>query len=324
MQALCDTSEETSLKPPSPRKTLLKLKRQAIKEITKLHNFLIANRQRLVSFLATVDKAHTRFVSVSDMLNVFSKIKAPLSQAALEILLQVLEITEEGVFDYQQLVNGSVLKGVDEHFKRREAKLIVEDEIKKEESVSATEDVWVMKTADLEKKYGAPSTLTGEHGIKADIHKQEEVKQFSKLINYCKDNGIVLNWQIAEKGMHIYMYTVVFILILHSLLASSCAHTVIYISTHAALLTPPDKPRQECLSQLRQAGLSLLSRHFADLPQEQTIRKPRDAFEGFGRAYKEIRGKRKATYMRLPTGAARVNAKIDSWLTYEEYLKLTE
>ncbi len=204
LQVLCDTSKKVSVKSPSPLKALRKLKQQTIKEITKLYHFLLANRQRFVSLLTTVDKARMRLVSVSDMLNVFSKIKAPLSQAILEILLQVLNINQEGVFDYQQLINGSVLKGVDELFKKQEAELItkLEEESKREKPVSATEDVWVKKTADLEKKYGALSTLTGEHGMKVDINKQEEVSQFSKLINYCKENGIVLNWQIAEKGKH--------------------------------------------------------------------------------------------------------------------------
>ncbi len=124
---------------------------------------------------------------------------------------------------------------------------------------------------------------------------------------------------------HLYNCVAIGIIIIHLHTFVDCLIiTLSYTSHYTALLTPPDKSREECLSQLRQAGLSLLSRHFADSPQEQTVPKQKDAFEGFGRAYKEIRGKRKATYMRLPTGAARVNTKIDCWLTYEEYMKLTE
>ena len=95
------------------------------------------------------------------------------------------------------------------------------------------------------------------------------------------------------------------------------------IHTHkTALLNPPDKPKQECLGELRQAGPSLLSGHFAESLQEQAEIK--HTYKGFGRPYKELRGKGKATFMRLPTGAVRVKAKTDCWLTYNEYLKLTE
>ena len=97
-----------------------------------------------------------------------------------------------------------------------------------------------------------------------------------------------------------------------------------HLCKHTALLIPPDRPKEECLSDLRQAGLSLLSKHFAESPQEQAQRRQKDTYEGFGKAYKELRGKRKATYMRLSTGGARVKAKIDCWLTFEEYLELTE
>lgn len=166
--------------------------------MTALQQFLDVNRMRLVSLLMTIDKAHTRFISVSVMLGVMNKLKAPLSQAAIEILLQVLDIREDGLLDYQQLINGCVLRAVEEHFKRLEEELIVEevDEV----LPASSEDLWKMKTADLEKKHSNPSTLTGKHGVMVQDYKQEEIKQFSKLIEYCKENGIVLNWQVAERG----------------------------------------------------------------------------------------------------------------------------
>jgi len=36
------------------------------------------------------------------------------------------------------------------------------------------------------------------------------------------------------------------------------------------------------------------------------------------------RGRKKATYMRLSTGAARVKAKTDCWLTFKEFQQLTK
>ena len=170
-----------------------------IREVTQLEEYLANNRRRVISLLATVDKTHTRFITVNEMLSVMNKLKAPLSQAAIETLLQVLEIREDGLLDYQQLISGGIRAVVEEHFERLEAGLVDKEDVTQDDS-KVSEDEWTMKAADVEKKHGAPSTLQGEHKILTEQYRQEEVKQFSKLINYCKENGIVLNWQVAEKG----------------------------------------------------------------------------------------------------------------------------
>lgn len=178
-----------------------------IKEITLVEHHLASHRQRFVSLLAAADKMRTRFIIVSDMLSVMNKMKAPLSQAATEILLQVLDIRDDGHMDYQQLMNGGILRAVEDHFQQLEADMAADDEPEHSVETSSSDNVWTMKAADLEKKHGAPSTLLGCNGIHADQYKQEEVKQFSLLINHCKDNGILLNWQLAEKGTWKYTLT---------------------------------------------------------------------------------------------------------------------
>ncbi len=227
LQVQSDTPEEPS-KSPNPRKVLLKFKRQMIKEFSDLEQFLAAKRRRFISLLAAADKAHTRFISVAEMLTVLNKIKAPLSQSVIEILLQVLEISDNGLLDYQQLINGSILVVIEEHFKSLESKLFVEDETDKMEPVTS-EDVWIARAADLEKKHGAPGTLTGEHGIKAEHYKQEEVMQFSKLIKYCEENGIILNWKLAEKGkvaccLKLSRYTCIGVAFIEGLFSTQTVH----------------------------------------------------------------------------------------------------
>ena len=201
-----ESSKTPSLKSPDPRKALLKFKKQMIKEITLVEHHLANHRQRFVSLLAAADKMRTRFIIVSDMLSIMNKMKAPLSQAATEILLQVLDIRDDGHMDYQQLMNGGILRAVEQHFQQLEAGIAVDDEAEHLVDTSLSDNVWSMKAADMEKKHGAPSTLLGCNGILADQYKQEEVKQFSLLINHCKDNGILLNWQVAEKGTWLYVH----------------------------------------------------------------------------------------------------------------------
>lgn len=91
-----------------------------------------------------------------------------------------------------------------------------------------------------------------------------------------------------------------------------------------ALLLPPDRPKAECEAHLRQAGLALLSIHFADPPEEdEEGAEQRNPREEFGGAYMELRGKRKARFARLSTGPAMVEARTDCWLTYDDFMKLT-
>lgn len=80
------------------------------------------------------------------------------------------------------------------------------------------------------------------------------------------------------------------------------------------------------MAELRQPGLDLLSCHFADPPdmeREKTEKKTLN-YEGWGRPYKELRGRKKAKYIRLCTGRVKVQPKTDCWLTFHDYQKLTE
>ena len=92
----------------------------------------------------------------------------------------------------------------------------------------------------------------------------------------------------------------------------------------AALLLPPDHPREECVASLRQLR-SHYPDHIFNIPEEEDEKtEHRNRREEFGGAYKELSGRRKARYMRLSTGGATVKAKTDCWLTFEEFQKLTE
>ena len=46
-------------------------------------------------------------------------------------------------------------------------------------------------------------------------------------------------------------------------------------------------------------------------------------YKGFGYQYKNLRGHQKAKIVNLVTGICKVEAKVDCWLTFAEYLKLT-
>ena len=94
-----------------------------------------------------------------------------------------------------------------------------------------------------------------------------------------------------------------------------------------ALLLPPDQMTMECLAALRQPGLGLLSQFFAHPPEDKKERiekKLPPTYEGWGQPYKELRGRKKADYVKLSTGKVRIQPKTDCWLTFRDYQALTE
>ena len=104
-------------------------------------------------------------------------------------------------------------------------------------------------------------------------------------------------------------------------------HTHTSSTTHTALLLPADADHIGKVS-LRQPGLSLLSSHFADPPVTQEEEEERDPTEEYGwqyRKFKKFNGaRRKAKLMKLSTGHERIKCKVDCWMTFDEYQRLTE
>ena len=81
----------------------------------------------------------------------------------------------------------------------------------------------------------------------------------------------------------------------------------------------------ECLAALRQPGLDSLSQFFAHPPEDETEKTEKKlTYEGWGQPYKELRGRKKADYVRLSTGKVRIQPKTDCWLTFRDYQALTE
>ena len=77
---------------------------------------------------------------------------------------------------------------------------------------------------------------------------------------------------------------------------------------------------------LRMTDVGLLSRHFADPPCTESGKAEKRVVNhaGWGQPYRELRGRGKARHVRLSTGKVKVQSRTDCWLTFSDYLKLTE
>ena len=199
--ASSNSESPSPLKPKQPR---MRQRRQLLREIVLLEHHLRRHRQRLVTLLMTADKNRDRHISVEDLIGIMHKLKVPVSQETLEVFLSALKGDERGRIDYRMVLNGGLVRMVEDYFERLTGCGITAAE---DESVSSSQTISSTAqscdtphaTTSLQ-KYTAPSTMDGENGKLVDGCKQEALRQFETLMAHCKANGIVLNWEVAEKG----------------------------------------------------------------------------------------------------------------------------
>ena len=178
----------------------IKYKKQTLKEVSQLEQHLTKHRQRLVTLLMAVDKNRDYLITTEEFLMIVDKLRAPISRDALEILLTAT--TQDNQLDYRILLSGSLWKAVNDHFQHTEVESAVStasmNSSKELRDLQATDTKDVLGTSQRQL---APSTMDGQNGKLSDAYKLAELRQFHALIAYCKDNGIILNYDTAEKGM---------------------------------------------------------------------------------------------------------------------------
>lgn len=299
-----------------------------MKETTALILCLSHGKQRFVTLLTIKDPTKENSLSAKELLAVLKKMRPPVSQEALEFILTCLPQTKVGKLEYLPLVNGSILQYVEDYFNASGDNSGSTTGVA-ESSKSITSQTDTERESPDPLSQGLKSTMSGERGRLSTAYKEEEIKQFEALMEFCRENNIVFDEKFAEKGRHmnIFMLTI-----------SQPLMMAKHLTPHAVLLLPPDHSRQSCLESLRQPGLrDLLSKDFSEPPQEDTkVAKPVDIHERFGGAYRELKSKRKpkakpSTKSSAPTDTAKpehqkvkLKPDLDCWLTFKEYKKWTE
>ena len=301
----------------SRRKSTLRQKR-----ITSETEALVAHiqhgKQRFVTLITLHDPAGSGYISSEDLESIIHKMKPPICQDSLNVILKSLPAseTEDGKLDYRPLIKGSIVKCVEDYLKSIESFADVRQDCSTTDNVQHS----IQTGSDAEAK--TTCTMSGKRGELATAYKDEERKQFEILLEFCQERGIILNKELVEKGIACILTSV-----------------TIYILCSTALLLPSDHPRERCVEALRQPGLELLSKEFTIPPRETTrIRKKEDFGKQFGWAYKEMRGHQKSTHIRIPKPPEQnaksesslkvrkarlkkviVAPKVDCWLTFKEY-----
>lgn len=298
-------------------------RQNVLKEVKALELHLSHGKQRFITLLALYDPAGVGSTSEEELEYVIQKMKPQISQESLEIVLKSLPEVERGRVDYRPLIKGDIVQCVEQythlHFTDSTPQALP-DHSSTEKSNQSIE-IHENEDPKCSKPQG---TMSGDRGALSTAYKEEEQRQFEILLEFCREQEIVLNQELLEKGNSGFRFNNIGTIFL----------CLIYI-VHAALLLPADHPRDSCLSALRQPGLDLLSQEFTAPPREETKTvEKRDVGKKFGWAYKELKGKGKPTQIRIPKppeysgdGGKRkamlkrvkVVPKVDCWLTFKEY-----
>lgn len=285
-----------------------------LREIELAAGRLFCVRQRLVSLLMRADADLDGCVTGAELAAILERVGVALSLECLHTLTQALLCGEregegrgekgEVKVDYRKMVaaissrqapssediekkdKGGLISLLQEYLDRQ-GSAVNSPNISSlgSDAVLSDEQVCINREASL-----TMSTMDGPHGKLVVECKQDQMKQFAALLEYCKSIGVVLNRELVER----------------------------------ALLWPLDCTMSQCKDCMRQPGLDLLSAHFADPPVEEVPQETKCPREEFGGAYKELRPRSRAKRPTLlSTGRAKVDPKVDCWLTYEEFLHLT-
>ena len=185
--------EETDKLQVGTARTYYKVQSKAriIEEITRLEQHLITHRPLFVHMLTSADKLGNKSIRVNDMLNIFNRMKIQLSQETTEVLLDTLEV-DDGLLRYNEFLKGEILRRVKRSFQRQDSKW-THNKIAQSIAGNISRDSPLLQLGKQ-----SLSTMDEKN---AKEYKQEELKQFALLLDFCKGKGITLDWKMAEKGM---------------------------------------------------------------------------------------------------------------------------
>ena len=176
-----------------------------LKEVKALELHLSNGKQRFITLLALHDPAAVGSTSEEELKYVIQKMKPPISQESLELVLKSLPEVERGRVDYQPLIKGNIVKCVKQytqlhvHFADSTSQALPDHSFTEKSNQSIE-----MQENEDPKPQG---TMSGDRGILSTAYKEEEHRQFEILLEFCREQEIVLNQELLEKGKMLFLFS---------------------------------------------------------------------------------------------------------------------
>lgn len=175
-----------------------------LKEVKALELHLSHGKQRFITLLALHDPAGVGSTSAEELEYVIQKMKPPISQESLELVLKSLPEVERGRLDYRPLIKGDIVQSVKQHtqlqFTDSTPQALPDHSLteKSNQSIEIPEN----RDPKCSKSQG---TMSGDRGTLSTAYKEEEHRQFEILLEFCREQEIVLNQELLEKGNMLFL-----------------------------------------------------------------------------------------------------------------------
>lgn len=181
------------------RRAELKLKKELHKEVSLLEKFITSSRLRLAQLLVSQDTTRDHLISTETLTAIMNKLKAPVGDMFGKVCIALMkETNNNGLIDYQLLLRGNLAVLVEKH--------LTDDELMERPKSVPTGSgeglLGVATTGEPSSSTGIISTMEGDCGVWAKEFKEEAFRQFQKLMEYCKSNDIMMDKELAKRGVY--------------------------------------------------------------------------------------------------------------------------
>ena len=131
-------------------------------------------------------------------MHIIQKMKPPVSQESLELILKSLPEAEGGKLDYHLLIKGDLAEHVKQYIDSNEL-CIAQASLDHNATEMSSQVQQSAEETECDTAH-AICTMSGSKGPLSTAYKEEERRQFEVLLEFCREKGIVLNKELVEKG----------------------------------------------------------------------------------------------------------------------------
>ena len=180
------------------RQARLREKRHMLKVTISLITCLTHGKQRFVTLLRLRDRAGENCLPAEQLGDVIRKMRPPITQDALDFILNCLPSVRDGKLDYRPLINGDILQHVEDYFKSINER---RDEDNVYQSTEKIDSESIDGDSSCQEERGSRRSTLGEKlGHLCVEYQEEELKQFEALLDFCKERGITLDENLLNRG----------------------------------------------------------------------------------------------------------------------------
>ena len=202
-------TDEEELSPRELKRVRMREKKQFMKYVKQMEDFLVLSRSRLAGLFIQFDKKRDYLLPLETVQDILGRLRVPVEDHVINVVCDALEnhTGMSAVIDYRLLLKRGLVDILEQYLTILEQQeesnefFPVDDEetkcLIKIEPISTPSST---STITQEVLHPTKSTMDGKHGEWSEMFKEDAQKQFMCLIEYCQRHNIILDKASAERG----------------------------------------------------------------------------------------------------------------------------